>query len=363
MTGSAGWGDAIVHVPWVLYETYGDSDELAANWEAMSRWVDWALETARTRRHPSRVQRSAEPLPHEQYLWDGSFHWGEWCEPKERAADGTLIDPLQDDPMAWFMEDKGEVGTAYLYRSTSTLARIAAILGREAEAARYEEAAQHVLRAWRTEFLREDGRTAKDTQAAYVRALSFGLIPDDQRAAAADRLVELIRRAGTHLGTGFLSTADLLPVLAETGHADVAYELLFQRTSPSWLGMIDRGATTIWEDWDGVDEHGRAFASLNHYSKGAVVRFLHTHLLGLDQAPASVAWESFVLRPVPGGGVTWAEGSYVTPQGTIEAAWRIEDGRITVSGRVPAATTGVIRLPDGSSTEVGPGEFTVTAPV
>ncbi|SDH60851.1 alpha-L-rhamnosidase [Leifsonia sp. 98AMF] len=361
MTGSAGWGDAIIHVPWILYETYGDRDELAANWDAMTRWVEWALDTARTCRHPSRVQRSPEPLPHEQYLWDGSFHWGEWCEPKERAADGSLVDPLQDNPMAWFMEDKGEVGTAYLYRSTTTLARIAAILGREGDAARYTDEAQHVRDAWRTEFLPADGRTVKDTQAAYVRALSFGLIPDHLRSRAADRLVELIRRAGNHLGTGFLSTADLLPVLVETGHADVAYEVLFQRTSPSWLGMLDRGATTIWEDWDGVDEDGRAFASLNHYSKGAVVRFLHTHLLGLDQAPDSVAWESFLLRPVPGGGVTWAEGSYRTPQGTIEASWRIEDGRITVSGAVPPATTGTIVLPDGRSIQVGPGRFTVSS--
>ncbi|MFF2050248.1 family 78 glycoside hydrolase catalytic domain [Leifsonia sp. NPDC058194] len=363
MTGSAGWGDAIVHVPWVLYETYGDRDELGTNWRAMQRWVDWALTTARTRRHPSRIERSAEPLPHEEFLWDGSFHWGEWCEPKERAEDGTLVDPLQANPMAWFMEDKGEVGTAYLFRSTSTLARIAAVLGRDADAARYATLAEQVGDAWRIEFLADDGRTAKDTQAAHVRALSFGLVPEALRDAAAARLVELVRRAGTHLGTGFLSTADLLPTLVATGHTDVAYELLFQRTSPSWLGMLDRGATTIWEDWDGVDEDGRAFASLNHYSKGAVVRFLHTHLLGLDQAPGSVAWESFVLRPVPGGGVTWAEGHYVTPQGTIEATWRIEDGTITVTGTVPAGTTGTVVLPDGTATVVSAGAFRLTGAV
>lgn len=361
MTGSAGWGDAIVHVPWVLYETYGDRGELAANWDAMVRWVEWALETARTKRHPSRIERSADPLPHEQYLWDGSFHWGEWCEPKVRTADGNFVDPLKDDPFAWFTEDKGEVGTAYLHRSTATLARIAAVLGRTEDAARYADTADRIREAWQTEFLTAEGRTAKDTQAAYVRALSFGLIPDGLRTAAADRLVGLIRAAGNHLGTGFLSTADLLPTLVETGHTDVAYELLFQRSSPSWLGMIDRGATTIWEDWDGVDEEGRAHESLNHYSKGAVIRFLHTHVLGLDQAPGSVAWESFVFRPIPGGGISWAEGSYATPQGLIEAAWRIEGDTIAVSGTVPPATTGLVVLPDGRTVTVGPGAFTVSS--
>ena len=115
---------------------------------------------------------------------------------------------------------------------------------------------------------------------------------NELRDAAATRLVELIRSADTHLRTGFLSTGDLLPVLSDTGHADVAYELLFQRTAPSWLNMIDRGATTIWEDWEGIDDSGAAHESLNHYSKGAVIRFLHTHTLGLRQAPGSVAWES-----------------------------------------------------------------------
>ena len=121
MTGSAGWGDAIVAVPWELYESYGDEQVLAENWDAMVRWVEWALEKARTERHHAASQQTPEPEPFEEYLWDGTFHWGEWTEPKERAADGTLIDPIKTNPMAWFMADKGEVGTAYLYRSTATL--------------------------------------------------------------------------------------------------------------------------------------------------------------------------------------------------------------------------------------------------
>jgi alpha-L-rhamnosidase len=363
MTGSAGWADAVVHVPWVLYETYGDRAELAANWDAMVRWIDWALETARTKRHPSRIARSADPQLHEEFIWDGSFQWGEWCEPKIPTADGRLLDPVQENPHAWFLEDKGEVGTAFLYRSTSTVARIAEVLGRPAEAARYGEIAERVRDAWRTEFLGADGRTAKDTQASYVRALTFGLIPDDLREQSADRLVELIGAADMHLGTGFLSTPDLLPTLVETGHADVAYALLFQRTSPSWLGMIDRGATTIWENWDGVDEQGIAHESLNHYSKGAVIRFLHTHVLGLEQTAGSVAWESFVLRPLAGGGVTWAEGSYATPQGTIEASWQIEDGMMTIWGRVPEYTSGVVILPNGTSNAVNAGDFYFTSTV
>ncbi|MER6159344.1 family 78 glycoside hydrolase catalytic domain [Streptomyces sp. NPDC001868] len=361
MTGSAGWGDAVVAVPWELYESYGDREVLAENWEAMVRWVEWALMTARTARHPSRTERSAEPLPHERYLWDGSFHWGEWTEPRLRTADGSRVDPVKDDPVAWFMADKGEIGTAFLYRSTATLARVARVLDRTEDANRYAEIAERVRDAWRTEFLFPDGRTTGDTQAGYVRALSLKLVPGDLREAAAARLVELIRAAGTHLGTGFLATGDLLPVLADTGHADVAYELLLQRTAPSWLYMVDRGATTIWEDWEGVDESGTAHDSLNHYSKGAVVRFLHTHVLGLRQTPGSVAWESFEVAPVPHPSVPWARGTHESPQGTIAVEWRTTGDELTITVDVPPATTARVVFPDGTTVEnLPPGMFSAT---
>ncbi|WP_307807381.1 family 78 glycoside hydrolase catalytic domain [Naasia sp. SYSU D00948] len=363
MTGSAGWGDAIVAVPWLLYETYGDREALAENWDAMVRWVDWALTTARSARHQSRVERSAEPMPHEEYIWDGSFHWGEWLEPKERAEDGSLIDPVQSNPMAWFMADKGEVGTAYLFRSVHTVASIATVLGRTKDAARYATLAERIRDAWRTEFLDADGRTKAGTQASYVRALAFDLVPGPLQARAAEHLVGLIRAAGNHLGTGFLSTADLLPVLADTGHAEVAYSLLFQRTSPSWLGMLDRGATSIWEDWDGVDEQGNAHESLNHYSKGAVIRFLHTHTLGLRQTPGSVAWESFVVAPVLDEVVTWAKGTFESPHGTIAVDWRLEDDQLSITVDVPAGSSAAVVFPDGERHTAGPGRFVHRRPV
>ncbi|MGO4587527.1 family 78 glycoside hydrolase catalytic domain [Paenarthrobacter sp. 2TAF44] len=362
MTGSAGWGDAIVTVPWELYEAYGDEAVLAENWDSMLRWVRWALEMARTTRHHARAKASPEPEPYEQYLWDGTFHWGEWTEPKERDADGRLIDPVQDNPMAWFMEDKGEVGTAYLYRSAATLARIARVLGRSAEATEFEEVSGAVRDAWRAAYLRPDGTTDADTQASYVRALAFGLLPRQSRERALERLVELIRSADTHLGTGFLSTGYLLPVLVEAGRADVAYELLLQRTSPSWLYMVDKGATTIWESWEGIDNNGDAHDSLNHYSKATVLRFLHEHTLGLRQAEGSVAWHSIVIAPTPGPSVTWARGSHETPNGTITVHWQLDGDELRIDADIPAETTARILFPDGSEYTAGPGRFRAAAP-
>jgi alpha-L-rhamnosidase len=225
-----------------------------------------------------------------------------------------------------------------------------------------DELADRTLEAWRTEYIADGGALTPDTQANHVRALRFGMVPDELRTSTANRLVELIREAGTHLGTGFLATPDLLPVLVDAGHADVAFELLVQDTPPSWLTMVDRGATTVWEEWEGIDADGAAHASLNHYSKGAVISFLHEYVVGIRPDAGEVAYRRFRIEPLPGGGITWAEGVHDSPYGRIESSWRIADGTFHLTTTVPSGTTADVRLPDGSRLEVGPGTRSHTCP-
>ncbi len=178
MQGSSGWGDAIVMVPWEMWRAYGDHDVLAEFWPSMVRWIDFAETAARSHRHESRVEARREPAPHEQFIWDGTYHWGEWLEPGAQAHDHVKL-------------DQGAVGTAFLQHSAALAARIGRMLGHDTEAARLDELAAHVLEAWRAEFIGPDGALTPDTQANHVRALAFGLVPEDLRAQAAARLVGL----------------------------------------------------------------------------------------------------------------------------------------------------------------------------
>ncbi|MFJ8794336.1 family 78 glycoside hydrolase catalytic domain [Streptomyces sp. NPDC102462] len=345
--GSAAWGDAVVDVPWALYTEYGDATVLAESWESMRSWAEYALRCAREIRHPSRVSRSAGPAPHEQYIWDGPFHFGEWCEPR---PPGTPP-PTLAEVMA---HDQGEVATAYLCRTLTRLGAIASVLERPEDAEHFGVLAERVREAWRTEYLRPDGRTTADSQAGYVRGLSFGLIPGALREAAAARLVELVHDNDDRLATGFLTSGLLLPVLADSGHADVAYTLLLRRGIPSWLGMLDRGATTVWEEWNGVDDDGEAHASLNHYSKGAVIQFLHGYVAGLRQQPSSVGWERFSVHPRPGP-LTAARFRRLTPRGEIDVDWRLDGTRFELAVTVPPTTTAEIVLPNGEIHHRGVG--------
>ena len=170
--------------------------------------------------------------------------------------------------------------------------------------------------------------------------------------------MELVRDARTHLGTGFLATPFLLPVLADAGHLDVAYELLTQDTPPSWLYMVERGATTVWESWEGIDADGVPHASLNHYSKGAVVSFLHRYVAGIQLLDEYPGYRHFVVEPRPGGGLSWTEAVHDSPYGRIESSWRTGNGTFRLTVSVPPGTTAEVRMPDGTRIDQGPGTRT-----
>jgi alpha-L-rhamnosidase len=351
LNGSAGWGDAAVIVPWEIYRAYGDEQLLAELWPTMVRWMDRTERMARDQRHPVRAAERPEPAPHEQYLWDSGFHWGEWLEP----GDGP-------GPVDQFVAaDKGDVATAFYAHSAGLMARIAAVLGRDEDATRYATLSEQVRSAWQAEYLDAAGRLTPDTQANHVRALAFDLVPAGLRQEVAERLVELIRKADTHLGTGFLSTPQLLPVLADAGHLDVAYELLLQDGEPGWLVMVDRGANTVWERWDGISPEGVAHESLNHYSKGAVISFLHRYTAGIE--PVEPAYRRFRVQPRPGGGLTHAEAAHESPYGRIESAWQLFGGAFSLHVVVPAGTEAEVVLPDGTTSAAGPGQHDFTCTI
>jgi alpha-L-rhamnosidase len=338
--GSAGWGDAAVLVPWELWRSSGDLEVLRRQLPSMLRWVRYAASAAAATRHPDRAAARPEPAPWEPYLWDSGFHFGEWLEP------GV---PPRPDPSA----DHSIVATAFLHRSAHLAAASAELLGEADVAAECARIAEGGLDAWRREFATAPGRLAIESQANYARALAFGLFPPADRDAAAARLAELIAENGGHLGTGFLSTGQLLPALADHGQADAAYRTLLSTGEPSWLGMLEHGATTVWEWWDGIGDDGTVRGSLNHYSKAAVLSFLYTHVAGirLDAEPGSDAagYRRVRIAPLPGGGLDWARASLETPLGSLSSAWTFDDaGRFRLEVEVPDGCVASVELPDGT---------------
>jgi alpha-L-rhamnosidase len=119
--------------------------------------------------------------------------------------------------------------------------------------------------------------------------------------------------------------------------------------------MVERGATTVWELWEGVDAGGVAHESLNHYSKGAVISFLHRYVAGIELLDDHPAYRRFRVRPRPGGGLTWAEAVHDSPYGRIESSWRVIGPQLALTVTVPPGTAAEVVLPDGSRRDQATG--------
>ena len=205
-------------------------------------------------------------------------------------------------------------------------------------------------------FVRQGGRLiAEDKQDDYVRAIRFNLVSKDEQKEALGRLVELIRNADYHLGTGFLSTRELIPILCENGYSEEAFRILLQTTPPSWLYAVERGATTIWETWEGYNRNGDARSSHNHYSLGAITGWLISGLVGLTAA--SPGWRHIRIAPEIGHGISNVAATIQIPSGKLSSSWEVDEmtGDVSIDVDIPAGTTAEIRLVDTSTCTVGSG--------
>ena len=333
LQGSAGWGDACILVPWALYQAYGNKEILEENYDMMRRWLDFCEKRAQKTRPHNLLN------PYHKYLVDQGFHFGEWCQPDVDNTDAMKKTMMFGAP---------EVATAYYFRSASLLARIAEILEKTEDQERFARIAENARLAYR-HACTKNGRISSRRQCEYVRPIAFGLLEGDEVQNAADALNELVVKNNFHLNTGFLSTPDLCRVLAENGHADTAYRLLLQTDCPGWLYAVKKGATTIWETWDGIREDGTVHDSLNHYSYGAISGWLIEGVCGIRLEAGKLS-----IRPCPNKALGFARAEWRSPVGTIRSAWEYRDGklRFDFSLPVPAAIT----LPNGKQYDAQTGE-------
>lgn len=346
---SAGWGDAAVMLPWIVYQYYGNARTLRDQYPSAKAWVDQLASRAAKRRSIRRRLRPGTGRL-ERFIVDTGYHWGEWLRPGE-----TLASEMPGN----LLGKRASVATAYLANSARLLSNTAKVLGETADAERYAHLADNAGRAWRAAFVRDDGRRiGDDRQDDYVRGLAFDLLDPQQRGPAAERLAELVIAADYHLGTGFLSTPMLLGTLVDTGHTDVALRVLLQTSAPSWLHAVELGATTTWEIWDGYRD-GEPSASHNHYAFGSVAAFLQERIAGL--APGAPGYKRLRIAPVIGGGITSAAVSIMTPYGRASSSWELaSDGSVTLTVEVPPGVHADVVLNE-IATEVGSGVHVFTS--
>ena len=327
-TGSSvGWADAIYLVPWRYYLRYGDRQMLEESWPMIEKYARYLLGNL-----GMRDKKEAKNNPDNAYTYEKGVHLGEWLEPEEFK-----------DQVYGTKARHPEECTAYLYYSMTVIAKIAGMLDKPYND--YEACAAGAKKAYRR-FAELD----TNRQAKLVRPLALGLFDDDKEleARARTQLKKAVEDYRYRVGTGFLSTPFILPVLTQAGESETAYKMLENTERPGWLAEVLDGATTVWENWEGN-------LSQNHYSPGAVCQWLFDTVAGIRADGEN----HFVIAPIPGGTLTYAEAKYLSPYGEVKSSWKREQCETVYSFEIPANCSAEIKLPDGESREVGAGEYII----
>ena len=335
--GAAGWADAVTRIPMQQYLVYGSLSDLETCYDAMKKYVEYNIRRAkknslRSLLHPSKDKR---------YILDTGFHYGEWLEP----GAANMVDALK----AILMPDT-EVATAWFFYSAKTLSEVAKILGKKEDAKRYRGLSRKIREAYAARFI-PNGKLNTKRQCKYVRPLYMGLVEGALAKEIAAQLNELVVKNDYHIGTGFLTTYQILNVLSDNGFHETACRMIENEECPGWLYEVDRGATTIWEGWDAIDpQTGRLKSkSLNHYSPGAATSWLFTRLCGIRALKPG--YQEIVIEPKPGGDLTQACASYESVVGKIVSDWKIEDEQFVLRAEIPESIKARVVLPDGTIIE------------
>ena len=313
----------------MLYNQYGDEKAVREHYPAMKKWIDYANERL---------------VENDIVVKDV---YGDWCMPPESPELIHSQDPAR-------VTDGRLVGTSFFYRLLNMMARFAAVAGHEEDIPAYLEQAARVKDAYNRMFLNpETGQYANNTVSAGLLSLVQGLVPDTLKQKVFD---ELVRRTevdfDSHVSTGMIGMQFMMRGLSRYGRPDLALTLATNRTYPSWGYMIDRGATTIWELWNG-DTADPAMNSGNHLMQlGDLIAWDWENLAGIQADPAAPGFKHILMKPDFPQGLEWVDASYESMYGTIGSHWKRTGGGLSWSVEIPANTTATLRVPASDVSQV-----------
>lgn len=313
------------------YEFYGDTRVIERNFDGMCGWVDYL------------DSRTENGIVNYSY-------YGDWCPPRDFLMDPNGSGVSRDTPGIL-------MSTGYLYLCSDMLSKMATVIGRTGEAAKYAALAERTASAFNREWWNEEtGGYASNNQACNSFALYLGIVAPENVSRVVDNLVKDVEAHGYHLTTGNLCTKYLLEMLTEHGHVDAAYRIASQTTYPSWGFMLENGATALWERWEYLT--GDAMNSHNHPMMGSVGSWFQKYLVGIRPDFENPAFSHFSVKPYVPSELDSAEGSLETVKGKISCSWTKQGRKLVMDVEVPAGTTATVGIPSKNGytyEEVGSG--------
>jgi len=319
------WGDGIILVPSFLMDLYGDLDAAATYYPELQLFDEYIV--------------------------------------REHAGAGSLPDYIVNAALSdWVSAEQtsGQIaGTWGFYVMTEKLAEMAALIGKDADAAMYAERAENIKAAFNEQFYNAteklyasdggSGGTSGATQVAQALALDAGLAPEADREAILDNLVANMYAFRSddghpHFSGGTIGMSPLVRALTAGGRDDVIWDALQSDTNPSYGYFIQPttsnpdGFTTVGEQW------GRG-SSRNHMILAQIDEWFYEGVAGIREAEGSTQYRDLVIKPRLVGDLTSAKGSYTSPAGLIRSEWVKDVDRFDMTVEIPANTTAEVWVP------------------
>jgi alpha-L-rhamnosidase len=296
-------------MPWAYYCFYGDTTLLAQHYRGMKQWVEYLG----TRTDERGIVVREEP---------NGWCLGDWCTPDEME----LPEPL--------------VNTAYYYHTAQLLTQIARVLGNSTDSERFAELTRRIKSDFNRVFFNpETHQYGIGRQGANVFPLAFGMVPEEERQAVFQALLDQLESIQYHFDTGILATPLLLKILTENGRMDVACRLMDQRTAPGYSYLLDDAYTCLWEQWNGDQ-------SRDHPMFGSVVAWLYRSVGGIRFDENRPGMKHVLIAPQSVDALTHGRASCESLYGTIRSEWKQSAGHFELTVEIPANTTATVFLPN-----------------
>jgi len=323
------WPSTFLLAPNMLYRQYGDARVVEKHYAAVRQWEKYM----------------------EKFLDNGLMPkntYGDWCVPPESPELIHSKDPAR-------VTDPTLISTAYFYRMLELLSEDAKLAGKPADAAEYDALAAQVKDAFIKRFFRPDtNQFDNGTQTSSVLPLAFGMVPEDRREQVTARLVKKIEvESDDHVGVGLIGAQWLMRTLTENGQGDLALKIATQQTYPGWGYMISKGATTVWELWNG-DTADPAMNSGNHVMQiGDLNVWFYEYLAGIRSDAQAVGFKKIVIRPYPVTGLDSVSASHQSPYGRIASKWVRRGAGVQLDVVIPPNTSATVYVPGANAKEAG----------
>ena len=234
------------------------------------------------------------------------------------------------------------------------LSHSAAILGKAEVAEKYGVLFDQIREDFQKNFYDPATKTVRNNgscQAAHSLALTIGLVPESDRPAVLQAIVDDLERRDWQQTVGEVTQVLFLRALAEGNRNDVLHRVYSREGRGSYGFMVQQGLTTLPESWDARPGTGN---SMNHFMLGHLMEWQFAYVAGIRQQSGSIGWRRILVAPNPGD-LDSASASFASPAGLIAVEWKQSKTAFSMKVTIPEGVNAEAMLPNGALSVLPPG--------